>query len=168
MGAKGSGGHSRSGPLASKSLQHMGLGASKRSKSKAKRTKIDVPSHLTDEEREVWVRYAPLLESDGRLTDKSAEVLARYCVAVARCRKIADELKTVPSFVVSEVSDRFGNVREIVKAHPLDAMLRQWMATSRSLENDLLLNPASSLRAPSESDDQTDPFDQFEDDDASH
>ena len=154
MGAKGSGGHSRSGPLPDKY---------KRKKVLSKAAKVKMPSHLSEAEQSVWKQYAPLLESDGRLTEKSEEILSRYCVAVARCRKISDELKGVPSFICSEVSDRLGNVREIVKAHPLDAMLRQWMSTSRSLENDLLLNPASSLRTSSEGEDADDPFNQFED-----
>lgn len=164
MGAKGSGGHARSGRLSKAALQPVRINARKIS---AATTSVMIPEHLTEQEQAVWKKYAPLLEADGRLTERSAEVLARYCVAVARCRKIAEELKQAPSFVTSEVTDRFGNVREIVKAHPLDAMLRQWMATSRSLENDLLLNPASSLRAPAEDKTLADPFDQF-DEGASH
>ncbi len=153
------GGHIRSGNISKQALASAKASA---------QHNIAAPAHLGDEEKQVWRQYAPLLESDGRLTPKSAEVLARYCVAVARCRKLTDELKNVPSFVVSEVMDRFGNTRQITKAHPLDAMLRQWMLTSRSLENDLLLNPASSLRAPSETPVEGDPFDQFEKDDSSH
>ena len=106
------------------------------------------PPHLDDDEAAVWRHYAPLLAADGRLSPKSVDALARYCTAVVQVRYLRKQLRESAPLIISSTVDSAGNEREIVKANPLDAMVRAWMAAARALENDLVLNPASLLRVP--------------------
>lgn len=155
------GGHGRTGPLPVPSSGSVLAGKAKRIGALRRPAEFSVPpapSHLDQEEVEVWRHYAPLLAADGRLTPKSLDVLARYCTAVVQVRALRAQLRASASIIVTTTIDGAGNERENVKANPLDAMLRQWMAAARALENDLVLNPASLLRVTDQGQAEDDPF----------
>jgi P27 family predicted phage terminase small subunit len=149
-----SGGHGRVGPLPRAGSSSMLRGKSKRAGAASHVLPMpaapDPPPHLEDDEAVVWRHYAPLLAADGRLSPKSIDALARYCTAVVQVRYLRKQLRESAPVIVSSTVDSAGNEREIVKANPLDAMVRAWMAAARALENDLVLNPASLLRVPSQ------------------
>ena len=110
------------------------------------------PSGLSDAEAECWRYYAPLLISSRRLTLEARDTLAKYCTALAT---VADLRKVIASRKTKDVENRLVYRRE----------LRQWLMVSRAYESDLLLNPASAVRAPKPSGDEPDddPFTQFDD-----
>lgn len=137
------------------------LGRSKRAGAAARLTPMPVPAppaHLEADEVAIWQHYAPLLAADGRLSPKSIDALARYCTAVVQVRALRAQLRASAPIIVATTVDSAGNEREIVKPNPLDAMLRQWMAAARALENDLVLNPASLLRVPAQTELEVDEF----------
>ena len=157
-----SGGHSRVGPLPRSGSSNMLKGKSKRRGAASRLLPMpaapDPPPHLDDAEAAVWGYYAPLLAVDGRLSPKSIDALARYCMAVVQVRYLRQQLRESAPVIVSTVVDSAGNEREIAKANPLDAMVRSWMDKARALENDLVLNPASLLRVPTQAPDDDDEF----------
>lgn len=118
----------------------------------------DPPAYLSGDELEIWRYYAPRLAADGRLSDKSVDVLARYCVACAQVRRLAQIVRESAPVIVSTQYQPDGTTREIAKANPADAMLRSWADKARALENDLVLNPATLLRLPAERPAEIDPF----------
>lgn len=156
-----SGGHGRVGPLPQPGSSSLLRGKSKRGGPTARLTPMVVPAppaHLEADEVAIWQHYAPLLAADGRLSPKSIDALARYCTAVVQVRTLRAALRASAPVIISTTVDGAGNEREIVKANPLDAMLRSWMDKARALENDLVLNPASLLRVPPQTEPEVDDF----------
>jgi phage terminase small subunit len=130
------GGHGRSGPApADADTRHL-LGTKKRRRRTA--TVVgdlmgipEAPSDLSEAERHFWNYYAPQLAAERRLTGKARDVLAKYCTALAVVSGLRAALAS------PEIAQRSATRKE----------LRQWLLTARLYENDLILNPASSLRA---------------------
>jgi phage terminase small subunit len=95
----------------------------------------DPPPGLSKSEQTFWRYYAPQLAAERRLTLKARDTLAKYCTSLA---VVADLRRALTSRKRQDVEQR-SNVRK---------ELRQWLLASRLYENDLILNPASSIRAP--------------------
>lgn len=158
-----SGGHARAGRLPSpgsgRTLKGVGrrLGAPRTLP--AMPAPPEIPAYLTGEEVEIWRYYAPRLAADGRLSDKSVDALARYCVAVGQVRRLSAIVRESAPVIISTQYQPDGTTREIAKSNPADAMLRSWLDKCRALENDLVLNPATLLRVPVEQPREIDPFD---------
>jgi hypothetical protein len=93
----------------------------------------DPPPHLTASQRRIWSFYAGQLLAEGRLPMKSRDVLAKYCLAIDVVARLNRKIRRLMA----------GGVK-----HPLLGELRAWLAISRLYESDLLLNPASAVRAP--------------------
>jgi phage terminase small subunit len=116
------------------------------------------PPGLSRAERGFWTYYAPLLAAEHRLTLKARDTLAKYCTALA---VVADLRRRWGSRRAADRADRSATLKE----------LRQWVLASRLYENDLILNPASAIRAPKVSGGegppaQGDALSDFDDDDA--
>lgn len=135
------GGHGRTGPIAQNAAARELHGSRTRAHH---RTKGDAgaamstcapPPGLSRSEAAYWRYYAPQLAAEGRLTMKARDVLAKYCTALAI---VASLRKQIESRKRDDVANRSSNRKE----------LRQWLLASRLYENDLLLNPSSSIRAP--------------------
>lgn len=131
------GGHSRSGSAPADGATRRLVGA----KERPQRTTTvisdslatcEAPADLSEAEQDYWNYYAPKLAAERRLTVKSRDVLAKYCTALA----IVSGLRAV--LASRDSAQRSTTRRE----------LRQWLLTARLYENDLILNPASVLRAP--------------------
>lgn len=117
----------------------------------------DHPPGLSRMEVAFWNYYAPQLAAERRLTLKARDTLAKYCTALA---VVSGLRKALASRKRAEIAARSGTRKE----------LRQWLLAARLYENDLLLNPASSIRAPKPDiappvePGSADPFDEFDDD----
>ena len=157
-----SGGHARAGrlpqPGSGRSLTRPGARSGAPRRLPVMAAAPDPPGFLSAEELEVWRYYAPKLAADGRLSDKSVDVLARYCFAVVQVRRLAQVVRESAPVILSTQYQPDGTTREIAKTNPADAMLRSWLDKCRALENDLLLNPAALLRVPAEQPTEDDPF----------
>jgi phage terminase small subunit len=119
----------------------------------------DPPPGLSRRERAFWQYYAPALAAERRLTIKARDVLAKYCSALA---VVAGLRTALASRKRTDIALRANTRKE----------LRQWLLAARLYENDLLLNPAASIRAPRPdvppplTPGSEDPFAEFEDDGA--
>jgi len=157
------GGHSKSGPVQQNASIRALKGGRTRDRHRAKGSVGELmivcepPADLSKAERRYWSYYAPQLVAEGRLTLKARDVLSKYCSAlaiVASLRKLLESRKR------EDIADRSANRKE----------LRQWLLASRLYENDLLLNPSASIRAPKPGglppvpDDPMDAFDADDDD----
>jgi phage terminase small subunit len=141
MGARGSGGHSRSGP------GKKGAAASLLDSTKD----CTPPEAMTAAELKYWSYFAPLQAKAGLLTRSSREQLRSYCeLAVLR-----DRIMAVLRVCNVEVEDALGNI----KAHPLLAQRRQTEASLHMLANDRCLSPAAALRIPRGQEPEADPVD---------
>jgi P27 family predicted phage terminase small subunit len=102
--------------------------------------------------RELWRRLAPVLARSAGLSGEMAEVLAEYCVCVARI----DQGERALSHQGVIVAGLMGSV---VK-NPWTTVLHQYRAHMRSLIGELGLSPsaASRITAPGGDDDDDDPF----------
>jgi hypothetical protein len=135
------GGHGKSGPApkdaATRALHGSRTRAQHKTKGDAGAPMIlcDPPPDLSKSERKFWAYYAPQLVAEGRLTLKARDTLAKYCTSLA---VVAGLRKQLESKKREDVDNRSNNRKE----------LRQWILASRLYENDLLLNPSSSIRAP--------------------
>lgn len=121
----------------------------------------DPPPGLSRREKAFWNYYAPALAAERRLTLKARDALATYCTARAI---IADLRAALVSRKRTDLAERSATRKE----------LRQWVLAARLYENDLLLNPASAIRAPLGDvpppigPGVSDPFDEFDDDASIH
>jgi len=95
------------------------------------------PPGCTRLERAYWNYYAPLLAAERRLTMKARDTLAKYCTALA---VVTGLRRSLASRRPKEIAVRDKTRKE----------LRQWVLAARLYENDLILNPASAIRAPKE------------------
>jgi phage terminase small subunit len=151
------GGHSRSGPRAKAAAERKERGARTRphhakvdrlgaaAADSSSTPKVSVPKpppHLTEKQQEFWTYYAPLLAAERRITLKTRDVLARYCIAQAMVKRINEDLEALDALLVLD------SVTLTEKVHPLVTTLRQFMQLSRQYDTDLLLNPAADVRAP--------------------
>jgi hypothetical protein len=116
------------------------------------------PPGLSKREGAFWSYYAPLLVANRRLTCEARDTLAKYCTALAT---VAELRQQIASRKPKDLVDRSANRKE----------LRQWLTVSRLYETDLLLNPASAVRAPkAETEPLTpdDPFNEFDEPSGTH
>lgn len=149
------GGHSRSGPRAKSAAERKEQGA----RTRPHHAKVDrlgaaaadvaapvvvpaPPPHLTEKQQAFWEYYAPLLAAERRITLKTRDVLARYCIAQAMVKRLNEDLEALDALLVVDP------VSATEKVHPLVTTLRQFMQLSRQYDTDLLLNPAADVRAP--------------------
>lgn len=154
------GGHGKSGPVQKDAATRALHGSRTRSQHRQRgfvgepMIVCEPPPDLSKPERTFWAYYAPQLVSEGRLTMKSRDTLAKYCTALAI---VAGLRKQLESKKREDIELRSANRKE----------LRQWLLASRLYENDLLLNPSSSIRAPKPSGVErpvpNDPLDDFDD-----
>lgn len=157
------GGHGKSGP-APKDTETRKLHGSRTRHNH--RTKGDLgapiavcapPPGLSKPELAFWNYYAPQLAAERRLSAKMRDTLAKYCTALAVVGGLRHALASRKKV---DLEQRSANRKE----------LRQWLLAARLYENDLLLNPASSIRAPKADvpppiePGVVDPFDEFDDD----
>ena len=135
------GGHAKTGPAIKDAATRALHGSRERPQH---RTKGDAgapmivcapPPGLSKAERAFWTYYAPPLAAEHRLTLKARDTLAKYCTALA---------------VVADLRRRLASRRRADRAQRPAVLkeLRQWLLASRLYENDLILNPASAIRAP--------------------
>lgn len=135
------GGHGKSGPIANDGAARQLHGSKLRPRHRQKGdvgTVMDVCAHppgLTRLEMAFWNYYAPQLAAERRLTLKARDTLAKYCTALA---VVSGLRKSLASRKRADIAERKTTRKE----------LRQWLLAARLYENDLLLNPASSIRAP--------------------
>jgi len=152
------GGHSKVGPLPRTAAQQVAVGGRVRPKhrqprslgTRAPASAVKAPPHLTALERAQWTYYAPLLEQVGRLTYEARDTLAKYCTVLAQVVLIkkAMAVKTYRTLLLSHSVSGSGVEHVTAKTNPLNIALRNWLETARKYEADLLLNPASAIRAP--------------------
>lgn len=145
------GGHSRSGPLQKSAAERALTGAKERPRHRTPKspgtTPVNAdacppPPHLTAAEKVQWRYHAPLLHEAGRLTLEARDVLAKYCTVLATVTRLKRQMaKRTYSDVVIDAAGA-------LRANPVLVQLRQWVMVARAYESDLLLNPASALRAP--------------------
>lgn len=95
----------------------------------------DPPPGLSKSEQAFWRYYAQQLKAEKRLTLKSRDTLAKYCTALA---VVSDLRRQLWSKKRDDIAQRAAVRKE----------LRQYLLASRLYENDLILNPSSSVRAP--------------------
>ena len=135
------GGHGKTGPVAADTQTRRLRGSRTRPQHRAKgdagapMVGCDPPRGLSRTEQNFWRYYAPALAVEHRLTVKTRDTLAKYCTALA----VVANLRTLLA------SRKPANRAE---RGPVRKELRQWLLASRLYENDLLLNPASAIRAP--------------------
>jgi phage terminase small subunit len=141
------GGHAKSGPpvfdAGKRHLRHTKERQRHRTKGHAGMPMIvcKPPRHLTRAERAIWRYYAPVLVAEDRLTLKARDVLAKYATALVVVERLKGQTEE-PGYrdvVLTQTGE---------KANPLLLQLRQWVMLCRGYETDLLLNPASAVRAP--------------------
>lgn len=165
------GGHARSGPAVLGAKERTLRGTKQRSRHTAKgrsgRVVADLapPPSLTDEQRPYWTYYAQRLAEEGRLTLKTRDALAGYCVALWKRDRLLAQMHAAEfrDVTISVTVDGAGSEHVTAKTNPLNPELRQWMAICRSYENDLILNPATAVRTPvTQDDDRGDEFTEFE------
>lgn len=117
------------------------------------------PTGLSRSEQRFWKYYAPQLAAEKRLSMKARDTLAKYCTALAVVADLRGQLTSRKREHIAQ--------RSYVRKE-----LRQWLLASRLYENDLILNPASAIRAPRAEGGEDDPpppddpFTQFDDDDS--
>ena len=135
------GGHGRVGPMGQDAATRKLHGSRTRPHHRAKSGsapsagECQRPPGLSRLETAFWNYYAPQLAAERRLTLKARDTLAKYCTALA----VVSGLRTaLASRKRADMAARAGNRKE----------LRQWLLAARLYENDLLFNPASSIRAP--------------------
>lgn len=151
------GGHSRSGRASFTEEVRKLHGTPQRERHRSKgdsgQPMVDCapPPGLSKRELGFWAYYSSALSAEGRLSLKARDCLAKYCVALAVVGALRRQLTS---------SKR----RDIEQRSDTRKELRQWLSLSRLYENDLLLSPASSVRAPSQP--PTTPEDPFEEFDA--
>lgn len=157
------GGHNKSGPVAHDAATRKLHGAQTRRQHRAKGDAgvsmmvCDRPPGLSKTELAFWDYYAPQLAAERRLTLKARDTLAKYCTALA---VVSGLRASLASRKRADIAERSATRKE----------LRQWLLAARLYENDLLLNPASSIRAPkpdvipSSEPGVADRFDEFDDD----
>jgi hypothetical protein len=137
-----SGGHGRGGPPAFDQGTRALHGTKTRGHHRVKgglgapMISVAPPPHLTASQRRIWAYYAPQLVSERRLPLKARDALAKYVIALDMVAKLNRKIRSVQAG------------RKNPDRHPLLGELRQWLAITRLYENDLLLNPASAVRAP--------------------
>ena len=107
------------------------------------------PPDLSRKETVFWNYYVGLLAAERRLTKKVRDGLAKYCTSLAIVAELRVELAAKTRTAVA----RRAETRK---------ELRQWLLVGRLLENDLLLNPASSARAPVPVEPEFDSFSEFD------
>lgn len=135
------GGHGKSGPVQKDSATRTLHGSRTRQQHRKKgdvgapMIVCDPPPDLSKAEKKFWGYYAPQLVAEGRLTMKARDTLAKYCTSLAVVASLRRQLESKKR---EDVDNRSSNRKE----------LRQWILASRLYENDLLLNPSSSIRAP--------------------
>lgn len=135
------GGHSKSGPIAQGEEARRLHGSRTRANHREKgaigvaMVVCSPPPGLSKGEQAFWNYYAPQLVAERRLTMKSRDTLAKYCTALAVVSGLRRQLSSRKRTDIEERSDTRKE-------------LRQWLLASRLYENDLLLNPASAVRAP--------------------
>lgn len=138
-----SGGHGRVGRAIDDAATRKLHGAETRKRHRAKESTAipgqalvcDPPPALSKPEREFWDYYAPLLAAERRLDRKTRDTLAKYCSGLA---VVASLRAALFSRKKADLETRSANRKE----------LRQWVLALRLYENDLVLNPASAIRAP--------------------
>jgi len=91
------------------------------------------PRQLTPAQREYWDYHAPQWAAKRQLTLEERDALAKYCIGLDITYRLNRKIRSITVK---------GN------KHPLLGELRHWLAITRLYENDLLLNPASAVRAP--------------------
>jgi phage terminase small subunit len=157
------GARSRSGPLPRTEEQQRALGGRVRDNHRQVRSvgtratvgAVKPPPYLTRAEVAFWRYYAPLLERHGRLTLECRDVLGAYCQALAIIAEIREEMhakdeqgKRIYRHCVVSVTVTVNGENVSGKTHPLNIALRNWLETKRKYEADLLLSPATAIRAP--------------------
>jgi hypothetical protein len=136
------GGHARVGPRIYDEATRDLHGTRERAKHRRKGNigvpmiTVAAPPHLTAPQRAIWSYYAGLLLAEGRLPMKARDTLAKYAVGLDMVAKLNRQIRSVLA----------GPGK--AEKHPLLGELRSWLAITRLYENDLLLNPAASARAP--------------------
>jgi hypothetical protein len=158
------GGHARSGPAifnpAERALHGTRMRARHRLKGDAPpvgmssetavTTACEPPEGLSRAELGVWRYYAPLLAAAGRLTSEARGALAGYCFSQTMIGHLRRALKSRRR---EDIAARGAYLKEA----------RQWLQVARLYENDLLLNPASAVRAPKPATPtEPDPFEEFD------
>lgn len=150
------GGHSRSGPLALDESARRRRSARRRSHVAAAvpnaATSCQEPAGLTPQEHEFWTYYAGELGSAGRLRPTTQGVLAAYCTASATIARLRRQIAAAGYCDVDQQGVKSALLPE----------LRHWLNLARLLESDLLLSPASAMRAPQAPVAQTDAFAEFD------
>jgi phage terminase small subunit len=135
------GGHSKVGPIQQDAATRALRGSKERPQHRSKGDLGELmvtcapPVGLSKQEQAFWNYYAPQLVAAKRLPLKARDALAKYCTALA---VVADLRKHLSSRKRQDLEQRSDHRKE----------LRQWLLASRMYENDLLLNPASLIRAP--------------------
>lgn len=93
---------------------------------------------LSDDEIKIWRTFAPDLA--GAFTHADLQTFANFCIAIGQVRDIRTQQGN--DDYTRTVVDENGTIR----AHPLDAQLRQWLQTARLTAAELGLSPASRTR----------------------
>lgn len=145
MGARGSGGHARSGERPKKGTAARVTDAI-----------VDVkpPAGLPEPAAEYWNYYAPILRLRKLWTSSSRDVLRNYCAALVLRDRLEAELAVLPLAFIVPKTDADGNHSEEIKANPLLAQVRAVRLECRQHANDLCLPPAAAVRTPMQEDDE--------------
>ena len=110
------------------------------------------PSDLSAAERVYWDYFAAQIAGYGRLSAATRGVLTAYCTSQATIARLRNQIAKDGHCDVSEFGTKSALLPE----------LREWIHLARLLESDLLLSPASIMRAPQSPEALDDPFAEFD------